>query len=163
MPPILGKAARGCLNGICKLKKAGTYVFSDQIGHLLRRAYQRHLAIFQANTADATLTSTQFVTLCAIQDNGPSSQTELTQATGIDQATIRGIIERLAKRELVVLQVDSADRRKTIVALTSAGRSVAEGMAPSAQAISELTMQGLNPAERVAIIFILRKMIEPVP
>lgn len=146
--------------GTRKLKKAVPYVFSDQIGHLLRRAYQRHLAIFQANATDATLTSTQFVTLCAIQDNGPSSQIDLIQATGIDQATIRGIIERLTKRELIALQVDPSDRRKTIVALTEAGRSVAEGMMPSAQAISELTMQGLNPAERVAIAFILRKMIE---
>src|SRR5882762_9192563 len=47
------------------------YVFSNQIGHLLRRAYQRHLAIFQQNASDPNLTSIQFVTLCALRDRGP--------------------------------------------------------------------------------------------
>lgn len=135
------------------------YVFSDQIGHLLRRAYQRHLAIFQANTAGLNLTSTQFVTLCALRDNGPCPQTGLIEATGIDQATIRGIIERLGKRGLVEFQTDPADRRKTIVAITEQGLSLAEQMTPKAQQISELTMGELNPAERIAVTYVLRKMI----
>ncbi len=137
----------------------GEYVFSEQIGHLLRRAYQRHLAIFQDNAAELNLTSTQFVTLCALRDNGPGPQTELIQATGIDQATIRGIVERLGKRGLVEFQTDPADRRKTIVGLTASGLALLEQMTPKALRISELTMGGLNPAERVAVAFALRKMI----
>lgn len=139
--------------------QADDYVFSDQIGYLLRRAYQRHLAIFQANAVDPDLTSTQFVTLCALRDYGPSPQMELIQATGIDQATIRGIIERLGKRSLVEFQTDPTDRRKTIVALTASGHTLLEQMVPKAQLISELTLQDLNPAERVAMVFTLRKMI----
>ncbi|MFI2901480.1 MarR family winged helix-turn-helix transcriptional regulator, partial [Klebsiella aerogenes] len=77
------------------------------MGFLLRRAYQRHLAIFQANTGDSELTSVQFSTLCALRDNGPQSQGELVKATGVDQATIRGIIERLKARRLVSLAKDS--------------------------------------------------------
>ena len=41
------------------------YRVTDQVGHLLRKAYQRHLAIFQENAVDPSLTSVQFVTLCA--------------------------------------------------------------------------------------------------
>ena len=44
------------------------YDFSKQIGYLLRRAYQRHLAIFQAKASDSQLTSVQFSTLCALHD-----------------------------------------------------------------------------------------------
>ncbi len=135
------------------------YVFSAQIGHLLRRAYQRHLAIFQARAAELNLTSTQFVTLCALRDNGPGPQTGLIQATGIDQATIRGIIERLRTRGLIEFQTDPADRRKTIVGATACGLDLLARMTPRALVISELTMGDLNPAERLAITYALRKMI----
>ncbi len=65
------------------------YRVTEQVGHLLRKAYQRHLAIFQDNATDPSLTSVQFVTLCALHDLGPVSQAELVKATAVDQATIR--------------------------------------------------------------------------
>ena len=135
------------------------YVFSDQIGHLLRRAYQRHLAIFQRNACDPQLTSVQFVTLCAIRDNGPSSLIELVKSTAIDQATIRGIVDRLKARGLINQTSDPQDRRKVINCLTDEGRKMLEDMVPCAKRISELTMGQLNPAERLAVTHVLRKMI----
>lgn len=136
------------------------YVFSDQIGFLLRRAYQRHLAIFQANTGDSELTSVQFSTLCALRDKGPQSQSELVKATGVDQATIRGIIERLKARRLVSLAKDSVDGRKVIVALTAAGVAMLDRMIPRAAEITELTFGSLNPGERMALVFTLRQMLQ---
>ena len=136
------------------------YVFSRQIGHLLRRAYQRHLNIFQALAYDPNLTAVQFATLCALHDNGPSSQGELVKATKIDQATIRGIIDRLRARGLVMLTSDQQDRRKVIVDLTAEGDTILAAMIPCAVRISEATMAKLNDAERVAAIFVLRKMFE---
>ncbi|WP_440512394.1 MarR family winged helix-turn-helix transcriptional regulator, partial [Serratia sarumanii] len=76
------------------------YHFTEQVGHLLRKVYQRHLAIFQQNVGDSQLTAVQFITLCAVRDMGPSSLTELVQVTAVDQATIRGIVERLKARDL---------------------------------------------------------------
>jgi DNA-binding MarR family transcriptional regulator len=137
-----------------------TYVFSDQIGHLLRKAYQRHLAIFQQNVGESQLTAVQFITLCALRDNGPSSLTQLVAMTAVDQATIRGIVERLKARELVNLGHDPLDKRKVIVNLSDAGREAAEQTLPNAQVISELTMCNLNPGERIAMVFLLRKMID---
>jgi len=136
------------------------YAFSEQVGHLLRKAYQRHMAIFQQNVGDSQLTAVQFVTLCAVRDRGPSSLTELVKATAVDQATIRGIVERLKARDLITLEPDPEDRRKVIVTLSDAGRQRIEETVPNAARISELTMSKLNPAERVAILFLLRKLIE---
>ncbi|WP_150301308.1 MarR family winged helix-turn-helix transcriptional regulator [Pseudomonas profundi] len=134
------------------------YDFTSQIGYLLRRAYQRHTEIFQKNAYDPQLTSTQFVTLCALHDNGPSSQTELTRATSIDQGTIRGLITRLEKRHLVELKTAMDDKRKVIVHITDKGEALYQSMLPSALQISELTASGLNQAERVALFFLLKKM-----
>jgi DNA-binding MarR family transcriptional regulator len=136
------------------------YAFSEQVGHLLRKAYQRHMAIFQQNVGDSQLTAVQFVTLCAVRDRGPSSLTELVKATAVDQATIRGIVERLKARDLITLEPDPEDRRKVIISLSDAGRQRIEETVPNAARISELTMSKLNPAERVAILFLLRKLIE---
>ena len=137
-----------------------SYVFSEQVGHLLRKAYQRHMAIFQQNVGDSQLTAVQFVTLCAIRDHGPSSLTELVKATAADQATIRGIVERLKARDLITLEPDPQDRRKVVVGLSADGDRLVQQTVPCAARISELTMSNLNPAEQVAVLFLLRKMID---
>nr|WP_225933873.1 MarR family winged helix-turn-helix transcriptional regulator [Pseudomonas azerbaijanoccidentalis] len=127
---------------------------------MLRKAYQRHMAIFQQNVGDSQLTAVQFVTLCAVRDHGPSSLTELVKATAVDQATIRGIVERLKARELITLEPDPEDRRKVIVGLSADGDRLVQQTVPCAARISELTMSNLNPAEQVAVLFLLRKMID---
>jgi len=136
------------------------YDVTEQVGHLLRKAYQRHTAIFQQQACDPQLTSIQFVTLCALRDHGPSSQAELIKATAVDQATIRGIVERLKARGLIQLSPDPGDRRKVICELTDSGAALLDAMIPCARQISELSMGCLNAAERVAILFLLRKMID---
>lgn len=135
------------------------YNFADQVGYLLRRAYQRHLAIFQAQTSDLQLTSVQFSTLCALRDAEYLSQNELVKATGVDQATIRGIVDRLQKRGLISLSKDMLDARKVIYAVTPAGLDALAVMIPRALAITEETFGNLNPAERMALMFSLAKMI----
>jgi MarR family transcriptional regulator, lower aerobic nicotinate degradation pathway regulator len=135
------------------------YTFNEQVGYLLRRAYQRHLAIFHARTADLHLTSVQFSTLCALRDAPSLSQHELVKATGVDQATIRGIVDRLQKRGLVSFAKDPADARKVLYAVTAAGLDALAAMIPRAVAISEETFGSLNPAERMALMFALTKMI----
>ena len=140
--------------------KLEAYDFSQQVGYLLRRAYQRHLAIFQANASDDQLTSVQFATLCALRDHGAQSQSELVKATSIDQATIRGIVERLKDRNLISLSRDHEDGRKVIIALTNDGEELLDRMIPHARTITERTMGHLNPAERLALIHTLRLMIE---
>jgi DNA-binding MarR family transcriptional regulator len=141
------------------LNKNQPYTFSEQVGHLLRKAYQRHMAIFQQNVG-SQLTAVQFVTLCALRDHGPSSQTELVKATAVDQATIRGIVDRLVARELITLDPDPQDRRKVICSLTDSGLQLVQETVPRAAQITELTLTNLNPAERVAVLFLLKKLIE---
>jgi DNA-binding MarR family transcriptional regulator len=134
------------------------YSFSQQIGHLLRRAYQRHVAIFQQTIPDAQLTAAQFVVMCAIRECGSCSLTEIVKATAIDQATVRGIIERLKSRGLIEISHDASDRRKVLVTLSAAGLELVENTVPFAERITESTFGDLNPAERIALLYTLRKM-----
>ncbi len=134
------------------------YKFSEQIGHLLRRAYQRHTAIFQELVPDAQLTAAQFVVLCCVRDSGPCEIGEIVHATAIDEASVRGIVERLKWRELLALAHQPGDTRHMTVSLTPAGQQVIEQTVPFARQISERTFGELDAAERESLISLLRKI-----
>lgn len=106
------------------------YDFAQQVGHLMRHAYQSHVAIFQEVIPDLRLTGAQFSVLCALRDRGASSLSEICKATAIDQATVRGIIERLESRGLVQTAADVVDRRKVIVELEPEGLSLVDETIP---------------------------------
>jgi len=134
------------------------YDFSQQVGHLLRRAYQRHVAIFQQGIPDSQLTAAQFVVLCAVHERVACSLNDVVRATAIDQGTARGVVERLKSRDLLEVSHDPDDKRKVQIRATGAGRALVGKMVPFAVGISEATLGDLNPAERVAVLFLLQKM-----
>jgi DNA-binding MarR family transcriptional regulator len=134
------------------------YELSDQIGHLLRRAYQRHTAIFQRRISDLDVTAIQFAVLVAVRDGGLMPLTRVGAATAIDPATLRGVISRLSQRGLIESQNDAADRRQRLVSLTAAGRELIARLAPDALEITAETLSPLNPAEVLAIGFLLKKL-----
>ena len=134
------------------------YNFTEQVGHLLRKAYQRHMMIFQEMSCEPNLTAPQFIALCTIQSMGSCSITDIVTATTVDQATMRGVIDRLKSKGWIHLAADSNDRRKVMISLTDEGLTILDKMIPCAQGITEETLRGLNPAERIALIFLLKKM-----
>jgi DNA-binding MarR family transcriptional regulator len=136
------------------------YDFHDQIGHLLRRAYQRHVAIFQEAIPDSQLTAAQFVALSAVKESRGCSLNDIVKTTAIDQATIRGVVERLKARALVEVTQDPSDGRKLVVNATPQGEALIDATVPFAAEVTERTYGALNPGERVALQYLLRKMLE---
>jgi len=134
------------------------YRFSDQIGHLLRRAYQRHVAIFQQTVPDSQLTAAQFVVLCSVRDGGSCEIADIVKATAIEEDSVRGIVERLKWRKLLAVEHPPGDARTMSVTLTPEGKAMVEQTVPFAKEISELTFGQLTPDERVAIVGLLRKI-----
>jgi len=139
------------------------YDYVEQVGHLLRRAYQRNLAIFQRHSIDPSLTSVQFVVLCVLVKHGPQSQASLGRYAAIDPSTTKGVIDRLQDRGLIAVAPALGDRRKTMVHISEAGQAVYDAMARAGNAITELTLAPLNPAERVALVYLLRKISDFEP
>ena len=151
------KTSDGICSGRSDEPNSG-YDFTKQVGHLLRKAYQAHIAIFQRMCADPQLTSSQLAVLAALRDKGASSLTEIGNAIVMDPATTRGIVERLKERELISIVADKNDGRRVIAELTENGQRVLAKVIPSALAISEQTMQALNSVERVALLYLLNKI-----
>lgn len=133
--------------------------FREQVGHLLRRAMQRHVSIFEDICPEDQLTPVQFAVLCAAIEHGPVSQNQLARLCAIDPSTMKGIIERLSERKLIAIGRVQNDRRKLLIEPSGEGEALVARMVPVGFRISDETMGPLNAAERIAFIFLLNKMI----
>ena len=134
----------------------GEYRLDDQIGFLLRKANQRHLAIFARAIPD--LTPPQFAALAKLAEVGATSQNQLGQLVAKDAATIKGVIDRLKARGLVELGNHGTDRRRVVVSLTAAGRETVTRLLPLAQTITEETLSPLSPRETATLSKLLAKL-----
>ena len=132
------------------------YRLQDQIGFILRKAQQRHLAIFAAHVGE--LTPPQFAALAKLRDVGQTSQNQLGSMIAMDAATVKGVIDRLKARGLVTLTRHEADRRRLLVSLTRAGAQLVEKAAPNAFAISKETLAPLEAKERETLMALLNRL-----
>jgi MarR family transcriptional regulator, lower aerobic nicotinate degradation pathway regulator len=135
-----------------------SYVLQDQPGVLFRLALRRHTAIFTQNmTGD--LTPPQFSVIAKLLEVGPTTQNYLGRLVAFDQATIKGIVDRLESRGVVALCPDPSDKRRRAVTLTSKGEALAKAATKKAKAITKKTMAPLSASEQQTLILLLKKLI----
>ena len=132
------------------------YRLQDQIGFVLRKAHQRHLAIFASRIAD--LTPPQFAALAKLADVGETSQNQLGSLIAMDAATVKGVIDRLKARGLVDLTKHDADKRRLMVSLTTEGRATVDRLIPLAQQITAETLAPLSRKEATTLLKLLSRI-----
>lgn len=135
----------------------GGYRLEDQVGFVIRQASQRHTAIFTRLMSDG-LTATQWAALVKIAELGSVSQNQLGRDTAMDVATIKGVVDRLVKRDFITIEADPADARRSIISLTAEGAATVKQARPQAAAITAETLNGLTPAEQRTLVELLRKI-----
>jgi DNA-binding MarR family transcriptional regulator len=163
---VTHRLARRAAAAATETADAPCYRLDEQIGFLLRRATQRHLAIFaagmraQANGGggSAELTPMQWATLAKLYETGASAQNSLGRATAMDAATVKGVVDRLKARGLVESRADPADGRRRSVVLTASGRRHVEQAILQAEAITEATLAPLTDGERETLLALLKKL-----
>jgi len=138
--------------------KTKEYELEDQIGHLLRRANQRHTAIFAEDMSARNLTPMQFAVLVKIHEEGEVSQNKLGRLAAMDPATVQGVVKRLAERRLIKAGRDPNDRRRHLWRLSAAGTRLVAQVLPIAQHITQETLAPLSASERKNLIEVLRKL-----
>lgn len=134
----------------------GTYRLDEQVGHVLRRAHQRHIALFTRHIGD--LTPQQFAALAKLREVGRTSQNQLGSLIAMDAATVKGVIDRLKARGYVELRRNDEDRRRLMVGLTETGRQVVETLLPLAQKVSHETLSPLSRGEAALLLRLLSKL-----
>jgi DNA-binding MarR family transcriptional regulator len=128
------------------------------VGYLLRRAHQRHVAIFTAAVAASELTPTQFTALLKTVQLGRVTQNLLGRHAAMDPATIQGVVRRLTTRGLIRRSRDPLDRRTAVLEATEAGVALIGHVVACAQRAHEAALAPLAPEERAQVLALLRKM-----
>jgi len=135
---------------------APEYRLQEQVGFLLRKAHQRHVAIFSSQIGD--LTPPQFATLAGLGELDETSQNQLGAMIAMDAATIKGVIDRLKARGLVDVTKDEADKRRVMVTLTAEGRTALASLLPLAREITARTLAPLTPREAQQLVKLLGRI-----
>jgi len=133
------------------------YKLSAQIGHILRRASQRHSIIFSENMLP-DLTPTRFAALVVLHQQQTLSQNELGRHTAMDAATIKGVVDRLKSRDLVVIKCDPGDARRNLIELTEKGTDLITRAIPLAKDITAQNLSPLTTSEQKKLLELLGKI-----
>ncbi len=126
-----------------------------QIGFLLRTALQRHTAIFSARMIEGPHADAIW-RACQAYKVGPCSRNHLGRLIYFDAATIKGVVDRLSARDVVVALIDPNDRRA--VTLTERGRRLTEAAMQVLAEIASATLAPLSEDERQLATKLLRKL-----
>jgi len=136
------------------------YRLDDQVGFLLRRAYQRASANLVDRIRAHDLTPPQFATLARLHECGRLSQNRLGRLVAMEPANIRDVVQRLKKRRLLKTGRDAADGRRILVSLTRDGAALIARLLPIEIACTAKTLAPLAPAERTRLYCLLRRLAD---
>ena len=134
------------------------YDVGAQVGFLLRRAHQRHAALFAEAMGELDLTPTQFNALVRVVELGAVSQNQLGRLAAMDPATVQGVVRRLEERGLLQRGTDSGDRRTTVLAATEAGLKLAQRATVIGLEVTQATLAPLSSLEQQALLEALVKL-----
>lgn len=134
------------------------FSLEGHVGFLLRKAHQRHVAIFVEAAAAHGLTPTQFAALLKVIQVGKATQNHLGRLVAMDPATIQGVVRRLIERGLIARADDPLDRRTAVLTPTAEGSAMIQVMVDSARKAHDAALAPLAPEERVQLLSLLRKM-----
>lgn len=132
------------------------YVLERQVGYVMRRAVQRHIAIFSALVPE--LTPTQFAALAKLCELGQASQNELGRLTAMDVATIKGVVDRLRQRGLIKSSPLASDKRRLILTPSDEGRKLYSALIARAADVTRQTLAPLNEQEQTEFLNLLEKL-----
>lgn len=133
------------------------YRLEEQVGFLLRKANQRHRALF-SRLVRPRLAPTQFAALATLHRHGPLSQNRLGRIAAMDSATIFGVVSRLLERGLVATERDDQDARLSIVSLTAEGERLIASLLPTARRVTAETLAPLDAGEREQLRDLLERI-----
>jgi len=120
---------------------------------VITRHYQREVARY-------SITASQGGVIYFLNLTGPSTQVELAKILHLDKTNVNAMVRKLEAAELIVVQKQSDDTRKSRVALSEKGRSLAKKLIEVDEKVDEYYRK-LAGSERSAAIIkeFLRKIV----
>jgi DNA-binding MarR family transcriptional regulator len=127
-------------------------------GHLIRRAQQRHAALWNAHVS-TEVSSVQFAALVALERLPGSSQADLGAVLDLDRSTIADLVRRLERRGVIEREQHAVDRRRYALRLTPAGAAEIQRLRPLVAEVNERLTAMLDRGEIAALRALLQRML----
>lgn len=127
-------------------------------GHLIRRAQQRHVALWQEQVS-ADVSSVQFAALAVLERMPGVSQSELGAELDLDRSTIADLVARLERRGVIERSAHESDRRRYALRLTAVGRAEVERLRPLVSRANTALTGALSAAELATLRTLLRRVL----
>lgn len=128
-------------------------------GHLIRRVHQISTAIFAEECAAAGLTSVQYATLTAIQENPDVDATRLSSLIAFDRSTLGNVLERLEAKGWIQRNPSLHDKRIKLLRLSPAGLKVLDGVEPAVHRVQQRLLEPLDAQEREQMVRMLTQLV----
>ena len=131
-------------------------------GFLVRRAQQRHVAVWQREVS-RSISSVQFGVLTVLARRPGASQRELGDELDLDRSTIADLVARLQHRGLLRRERDGTDRRRNAVELSDAGHAELERLRPRVDRVEDALTGRLETEERRELRRLLWRLLADDP
>ena len=128
-------------------------------GHLIRRAHQISVAVFNEHLSAADVTPVQFAILNALLDTPGVDQITLAKHVAFDPATSGSVIGRLESKGWVVRRADEVDRRRKLLVLTPEGLDALAGMRSAVAAVQSAILLPLTAPEQAQFMHLLSRLV----
>ncbi len=128
-------------------------------GHLIRRAHQISVAIFNDHLAAAEVTPVQFAILNALQNKPGVDQITLAKHVAFDPATSGSVIGRLESKGWVERRADEADRRRKLLVLTPEGLQALQGMIAAVSAVQAEILAPLSTQDQAHFMRLVTQLV----
>lgn len=127
-------------------------------GHLIRRAQQRHVALWQEQVS-AEVSSVQYAALAVLKRRPGVSQSQLGLELDLDRSTIADLVSRLEHRGVIERSPHAGDRRRYELRLTVGGADEVDRLTPKVAEANRMLTEALSAEELVTLRALLAKVL----
>ena len=107
----------------------------------------------------AGVTLSQWLVLRQLWQREGRSQVELQELLGLERATVNGLIQRMARSELVASRPDPDDKRVQRIFLTERGRALEKITSALEEEVNDRALQDFSEDERAFFIRLLKRAL----
>ncbi len=131
----------------------------DYLSYLLAAASARVSGEFHAQLRPSGLSVPKWRVLATLSDGDALSVGELARIVLVQQPTLTKLARRMARAGLVELATDGADRRRTLVRISSAGRRAVRPLLARAKAHERKCLSSYSAAEIAKVKAVLKELL----
>ncbi len=132
--------------------------YEDCIIFLLAKAYQKAHSAFKQKLAPFGITPVQQLILAVLEEEQFLSPGEIAERVAMDNATLSGVLERMAEAGMIRKEGNREDRRSIRVSLTPKARKMQDELTEQRKVINEEITSKLSMEERLLLKRMLRDL-----